>query len=223
MELPHAQLLAPLPPIRDREHLDPQSRTVAVRGDEGLLRAVAALPNLESLWASGVGSTAAKSIGRMTNLRRLVVHDLRASDFTPLTTLTCLESLAVAGSSKIGSLDGLEGLATLRELILFDCSSYSSVEPLRALMSMETLCLEGGFSKMLRIASLAPLSGLHRLVRLRLASLRVEDGLLRPLRELTNLRSVFIAKTFDPDELRSLAAALPEARGEFLDSYRSRS
>jgi hypothetical protein len=38
---------------------------------------------------------------------------------------------------------------------------------------------------------------------------------------LHGLRRVFIAKTFKEKELRSLARALPQARGKFLDEYRS--
>jgi Leucine-rich repeat (LRR) protein len=221
MELPHLQLLAPVPLAVDPERLDAGSRIVAVRGEEHLLDAVATLPELETLWVSGVGAKAAAKIGSLAHLQRLVVHDLRTADLTDWTGLTRLESLLVSGSSKLRSLDGLENLRALSELILFNCSNYRSIEPLRYLKSLRTLCLEGGFSKQLRIASLAPLSELSLLVQLRLASIRVEDGLLQPLHRLENLRSVFIAKNFKSHELRLLARALPAARGEWLDSYRS--
>jgi hypothetical protein len=88
------------------------------------------------------------------------------------------------------------------------------------LLNLETLCLEGGFSKHLRVHSLGPLSVLRLLRRLRLASIRaVEDG-LRPLATLANLQEVFIAATFGRTELQFLAQALPDAKGEFLDTYR---
>jgi hypothetical protein len=57
--------------------------------------------------------------------------------------------------------------------------------------------------------------------RLRLAGIRVVDKSLGPLHGLTALRSVFIAYNFPKPELRALAAALPQAKGEFLDTYRS--
>ena len=90
------------------------------------------------------------------------------------------------------SLDGIEALGRLRTLILFDV---------------------GG-------EDLSPLAGLAGLARLRLASLRVADASLRALHGLLGLRDVFVADMFPPEEMRALAAALPEARGEWLDTYR---
>jgi hypothetical protein len=111
-------------------------------------------------------------------------------------------------------------LVQLRELILFDNCNYSDLRAVEHLLNLETLCLEGGFSKHLSVHSLGPLSALRPLRRLRLASIRaVEDG-LRPLATLANLREVFIAATFGSTELQFLAQALPDAKGEFLDSYR---
>ncbi len=87
---------------------------------------------------------------------------------------------------------------------------------------LETLSIEGGMSdsRPLRVRSLDPLAGLTRLARLRLASLRVADGGLAPLHGLLGLRDVFVADMFSPWEMRALATALPEARGEWLDAYR---
>ena len=91
---------------------------------------------------------------------------------------------------------------------------------LRALPRLQRLCLEGGFSKQLKVDTLEPLAGLAQLKRLRLASIRAADRSLRPLAGLCSLATVFIAGTFPRDELQSLARALPNARGEFLDSAR---
>ena len=104
--------------------------------------------------------------------------------------------------------------------MLFDCSGYTSIEPIRDLTGLTSLCLEGGFSKPIRLASIEAVGSLLSLCRLRLASLRVSDRSLSPLRSLANLRDVFIADAFPAAEFRALARALPLARGQFLDSYR---
>jgi hypothetical protein len=221
MDLPNAQLLAPVPLIEDATALDAAQRVAAIRGEKSLVRAVGMLPHLDFLWVSGVRADAATEIGNFERLRTLVVHDLRTPNLTAWSKLMALDALYIAGSPRLRSLSGLEGLRGLRQLILFDCTNFSEVEPLKGLAALEVLCLEGGFSKELRIASLSPLADLTQLVELRLASLRVEDGSLRPLYSLHGLRRVFIAKTFKDEELRCLARALPHAQGLYLDEYRS--
>ena len=176
--------------------------------------------SLEYLWVSGIREKEVAIVGGMTWLRRLVVHDLRVSTLQAFASLGRLRSLSVAGSPKIKSLNGLERLNGLTELILFDCCNYATIEQIAALASLETLCLEGGLSKPLTIESLEPLARLTELRRLRLASIRVMDQSLRPLHGLDRLRDVFIAKMFPVSELRAAAAALPAAHGEFLDSHR---
>jgi hypothetical protein len=157
----------------------------------------------------------------MIRLRRLVIHNLRVEDLTAFAALTDLQDLSIAGSPKVRSLSGIETLRKLRRLILFDTCNYGDLDAVETLSDLEALCIEGGFSKPLRISTLGPLQQLKNLKRLRLASIRVVDGSLRPLHGLGSLRQVFIAKVFSPDEFRALAAALPQVRGEFVDTFRS--
>jgi hypothetical protein len=220
MELPSAELLAPGPIAPSVAALPPDATVVALSGQARDLADLGGLSRLESVWISGVSDVSARALGRARRLHRLVIHDLRAADFTPFADLSHLQYLAVAGSPGIKSLTGIDRLAALTSLVLFDCCGYSSLEPLSRLGKLETLSLEGGWSKPLRVESLAPLARLSELRALRLASLQVGDKSLRPLQELRRLRQVFIAKVFAPAEFRALAAALPEARGEFVDTYR---
>lgn len=220
MEIPHRQLLAPRPAATTLAEIENGARVAAL---DGRRVEVAGLPPshaLETLWASRVGRDAAVAIGQLPALSRLVIHDYREADLSPLAGLGVLTSLAVAGSPKLRDLAGLERLTGLTELILFDNCNYTHLAPLAGLGHLETLCLEGGFSKPLRVETLAPLAWLTRLRRLRLASIRVEDKSLAPLHGLTALREVFVAATFPKAELAAMAAALPEAGGEFLDSQR---
>lgn len=197
------------------------AKVVAVFGRAKGLARLAASPHLTHLWISGVNAGAAEVVGRMTHLRRLVVHDLKVGDLRPFGTLSGLEDLSVAGSTKLKSIAGVDALTRLRRLVLFDNGPYPDVDALAALDALETLAVEGGFSKSLVIPSLRPLEGLTNLRRLRLASVKVTDGSLKPLHRLSALREVFIARAFSPEEFAALAVALPEARGAWLDSYRS--
>lgn len=219
MEMPHAEVLAPGVLDGDDEAVA-RGEALAVDGRDLKVEELAHLRRLQYLWTSRLPETGAEAVGRLVQLERLVIHEYRPTDLRPLSGLRRLKRLAIVGSPKLRYLAGVEQLRDLRELILFDNCNYSDLQPLSSLARLETLCLEGGFSKSLRVDSLSPLAELRRLRRLRLAGIRVVDKSLRPLQGLTSLRSVFIARNFPKPELRGLAAALPKAKGEFLDSYR---
>jgi hypothetical protein len=121
VDLPHAQLLAPMQVVQDGTALDAQQRVAAIHGDKALVRAAGMLPHLDYLWVSGVRLDAATEIGTFEGLRKLVVHDLRSPDLTAWSKLTQLDALYIAGSPKLRSLSGLEKLRGLRQLILFGC------------------------------------------------------------------------------------------------------
>lgn len=195
--------------------------TVAVYGKAKHLARLKAAANLRHLWVSGVNPVAIEVIGSLASLERLVIHDFRIADLQALASLKNLGALTVVGSPKLRSIAGIEGLVDLRSLVLFDNCNYPDVQPLAGLTRLETLCLEGGFSKRLSLQTLEPLGNLVALRRLRLAAIRVVDRSLRPLHDLRSLREVFIAKAFPPAEFRALGSALPDARGEFVDSFRN--
>jgi hypothetical protein len=220
MDLPHAELLAPTAVVDLVASIPRDAEVAGVFGRAKDLDDLTHKRSLEYLWVSGVREKDVAILGNMTWLRCLVVHDLRISTLQSLASLVGLRSLRIAGSPKIKSLNGLEGLTGLTELILFDCCNYATIEQLGGLATLDTLCLEGGFSKPLRIDSLAPLARLTNLRRLRLASIRVTDRSLQPLHALQSLRDVFIAKVFPDSEFRTAAAALPSAHGQYLDSFR---
>ena len=194
--------------------------TVAAFGRAKGFDRLSSSASLRNLWVSGVNTAVADLIGSLAALQRLVIHDLRVPDLSAFARLEQLEELTIAGSSKLRSLTGVERLRKLRLLVLFDNCNYQDIDRIAGLTNLETLCLEGGFSKHLSLATLQPVRQLIRLRRLRLASLKVADGSLEPLHPLQSLREVFIAKVFAPTEFRSLGDALPDARGEFVDSFR---
>jgi hypothetical protein len=221
MQLPSAELTAPTPIATTIAEVHPAATVASVDGRAADLDQLSSLHRLEELWISRLDELGARAIGGLTHLRKLVIHDLRLSDLRAFASLAALDTLAIAGSPALKSLIGLGSLTGLRTLILFDNCNYRSLDPLASLRTLEVLCLEGGFSKPLRLATLAPLADLRELRRVRLASVRVEDRSLRPIHGLHRLREVFIAKAFPPAEFHALAAALPELRGEHIDSFRA--
>lgn len=222
-ELPAAETHAPLPPVRDLRDVADDAAVVATFGSAKQIERLAALPSLRHLWISGLPEKRVQLLSSLSGLSSLVVHGFRGPSLQPLSGLPQLERLVICGSSRPHSLDGIESLPKLRELLLVLVSGIHDLDPLSAVTGLTTLCVEGGFSKPLRLPSLQPLAPLRSLGRLRLASIRIADRSLQPLHNLAALRDLFIADVFPPDEFRALAAALPDARGEWLDSHRARS
>ncbi len=220
-DMPSLEIRAPMLPTESVSEVPREASVAAVFGRARDFDVLQERQNLEKLWVSGGNASTYEVLGCLKGVRQLVIHNYRAESIEPLAQLTDLTSLAIAGSVKLKSLAGIERLRNLRTLILFANCGYSEIVPLAGLTSLETLCLEGGMAKSLKVESLKPLENLSSLVTLRLASIRVIDKILRPLHALVRLRKIFIANTFAPDELQSLAHALPLAHGEFLDSHRA--
>jgi Leucine-rich repeat (LRR) protein len=219
--IPELEIRAPLLPTQLAAEVPRDASVAAIFGHARDFTALLERQQLEKIWVSGGDENTYKVLGCLSRLRQLVIHNYRNESIKPLAQLTDLTSLAIAGSFKLKSLAGIEKLTNLRTLILFANCGYSEIGPLANLASLETLCLEGGMAKPLKIESLKPLENLRSLVTLRLASIRVKDKSLRSLHALVHLRKIFIADTFAADDLRSLAHALPLARGDFLDSHRT--
>ena len=110
-----------------------------------------AISNLHRLKYLYIGSsTRVESIEPLTalvSLRRLDIENFKlVSDFSPLTTMTWLESLAIAGSmwsrQKVDSLEPLSQMTWLKSLAV-DTSHVKSLRPLAQLTSLESLDVDG--------------------------------------------------------------------------------
>ncbi len=118
-----------------------------------------------------------------------VMEDL--SDLSNLTKLTSLQL-----NVPVASLDGLENLTKLRELLLYSNSPYTNVDALAGLTELVTLNLPSRPSSYDQ-PTLPPidLSGLKNLTKLQSLTINnnIED--LEPLRDLTELRSLRISSS----------------------------
>lgn len=220
-DLPSAELRAPSAPLSDLSGVPATADTLAAYGNAKHLDRLLLLASLQRAWLSGVPERTMQLLSSLRRLESLVVFGYRAPTFSALRPLSTINSLAIVGSSQLRSLAGVEALLHLQSLLLVDCTRIKDLEPLRHLPELQTLILEGGISKELRLPSLWPLAPLVTLRRLRLASIRVDDRSLEPLQGLTQLRDVFFADVFPRNEFRRLAAALPQASGDWLDHYRA--
>ena len=167
-------------------------------------------------------------IGSLTNLTGLNFNANQINDITPLANLTNLTSLSLSGNV----LYDLTPLTNLTNLIALDLgrTQISDITALENLHNLTALDLVGNL-----IEDISPLSGLYNLIWLNIGSTQFHEPNpvtdIAPLKELTNLRYVFLGGgfnrhyhhaglnrylMFNDDQMDELIAALPNCN---FDSF----
>ena len=122
-------------------------------------------------------------LARLTSLKRMSLYGTRTENLSPLAGLTSLTQLQIANNKTLSDVSPLAGLINLEWLDLHRCDSLSDLSPLAGLTKLEYLNLN--HTRRVSDYSLAPLSGLTGLRRLRLAENRISD--VSPLSGLIDL------------------------------------
>jgi len=136
-----------------------------------------------------------------SDARGLVVFSWRFPDLRPLRAVAGrLHVLKISGAPQLATLDGVELVPELQELVL------------------ATPTGSAGSGRLIRVASFAPLEKLTALRRLILQGVRPDDLDLAPIRRMLQLREVDVdgGPEFSLEDYARLAAALPHATGRCL-------
>jgi hypothetical protein len=139
-----------------------------------------------------------------------------------LAQLTNLKVLSLYENTRICSLAGIEALQKLQILSLANFPVAVVLDPLCSCKDLRSLWLSGTTWAAMRVPSLQPLAGLTNLERLMLPSVRVKDKKLTPLHSLAKLVETNLPNFFPASEFVALAAAVPSARGKWLDFHASK-
>jgi len=174
-----------------------------------------ARPSLRRLIAGGIDDRTLAYVGRATGLEHLSVLGSRITNLRPLATLHRLRLFDVNVSSRLRTLDGIEGLSSLEYLAMSNCSGALDVAAVARLRRMKVIFLSGFMHTPMRIDSLAPLSDLTDLRVLQLQAVRVRDRSLAPLHGLIKLHRLDLPRFFPAREIDALADALPSAQGNW--------
>ncbi|HKW00655.1 MAG TPA: leucine-rich repeat domain-containing protein [Vicinamibacterales bacterium] len=168
---------------------------------------------LRQLGASGFDDECLRVVGRIASLEHLQLMNLKVSDLRAISGLRRLRTLSISVGSRLKSLDGIE---TLRHLELFSAwhvPRLASIQAVERLAGLRVLFLAGGMYRPIRVPSLAPLAGARGLLSLTLSGFRVADRSLAPLAHLRSVRILELPLHFAAEEFKTLATALPHARG----------
>jgi hypothetical protein len=142
---------------------------------------------LEKLFLNRYKGHSSEPFGQLINLKELSILNGPIREIVSLQKLQQLESLRLAGLSKLNSLEGVEVLSTLRHLEIDGCRGISNVEPLSQLQGLKLLEISD-MGTIASLYSLRELTGLQKL--LFPGSTNIVDGDLSVLSSLKNLRVI---------------------------------
>jgi hypothetical protein len=195
--------------------VDPEAADVVFRREGASHVGLHRYTAIRRLWASKVDTAFLDEIAAMPALETLSLQRVTAIGLQPLARLRQLRRLIVRDATRVVDLEWTRALA-LESLALENLRSVCSLEPLAEQHGLRALGVEGAMWSAMRVHSLEPLRNLERLEYLFLTNLRVRDGSLRPLHDLTRLRFLQCARYYDHSEFAALAVARPELEGNWL-------
>jgi hypothetical protein len=169
------------------------------------------------LWLYSVNQEFLEELVDISTIEQLYIEGITATDLTPLHGLKRLRRLVLIGGTKIQSVNWVAGLPPLEALAIENFKRVNDLDPLGALTSLSALGVEGSIWTRMRVASLAPLAGLHGLRSLFLTNLTASDRGLRHLHSLARLEVLQIGALFPDEEFVRLRHALPRLRCDWFE------
>jgi hypothetical protein len=147
----------------------------------------------------------------------LFVDRPRARDLSPLSSLR-LSNFSVSYPSYVKDWSFLSSFSSLVRLVLANTLSIQDLEPVREFLNLEVLMVSGGYSKVLKLPSLSPLSSLRRLKVIALAAVRFECWELDCLLNLPELCVFDCPLQWPKNEVMKLARHKPQLISNALET-----
>jgi len=213
---PLYELVVPRRPIFEDVSLAPPDATfIATRGTAAHVAKIPELDELEALWANPASPELFRACAKAPRLRAIYVcHFKRLSDIQ-LAGAPSVEHLMLGWAPQLVDLGFLRELPALRTIYLEDMKRVD-LATLPELPNVTRLHLGGGMWSTLKVESLEPLTRLPQLRYVRLSNARPNDGRLRPLATLRELRELYLPNFFELEEVARLAGALPHVASNTL-------
>lgn len=198
-------------PAKDVAAIPRDARIGRLHGSAKGLKQLSERDSLEYLDVWRPGSKILDAIGRLPRLRVLQLHEVNAPSLAPLAALQELQALTCSGRRILRDVTALSSLPRLRVLHV-SLPGLDQLDQIGDLVQLRALGI--GADNSSSIASLAPLARLRELRHFSMGGLGVVDGSLRPLAELSKLRTLRLQTSrFTIEEFAELAAGIPEAEG----------
>lgn len=166
--------------------------------------------NFKKAWINSIPSRDMEKIVPLLNVGYLSIYNVQAKDLSLLEGLDKCETLLLEWNSKADKLWDFKKTKQIKHLAIRDFSKIVDLYPLADAFNIENLAIEGGLYKQMKVLSLKPLASLKNLKTLRLANIRVLDNSLDHLKELKNLRKLWLSNQFSTEDFARLSVELPK-------------
>ncbi len=161
-----------------------------------------------------------KVLAKLPKLRHLDLSLSRATELPSLKPLKQLRVLVLYSFPKLETLEFLRGMVHLHSLCLSEVMAAGDLSPVGTLRDLREFEIDGTLHKIKFVDSLAPLGKLKRLRFLLLAcAVKQENRTLRPLAKLKELKQLIIGGKHFQHEYDWLLDRLPQLPGINLGTF----
>jgi hypothetical protein len=177
-------------------------------------------PAIDTVYLSSATQSQFDAIAQRIDPVSLILEMVKADDFSLLQRMKRLRNLIIDANARLETLDFLMPLAGLEHLELKAIKAPLALQPLGTLAGLETLVLDGGFSRIMKARSVAPLAKLQNVTKLVMTAIRFDDPSLAPLADMRALKSLTLTYYFPTESYAELYAARPDITCDQLAPYK---
>ncbi len=205
--------------IEDLAKLDGPPSILSLPGKAKNIARLAEWPSIDDVRLSSATQQQFDSLAALIDPVSLMLDCVRADDFSALPRMSRLRNLVIDSNARLADLDFLTPLQELESLELRAIKQPLDLTPLAQLTGLRRLVIDGGFSRVMKAKSVAPLAALKQVTTLQLVAVRFEDQSLAPLAEMTALTDLQITNFFPVEAYAELHALRPDIKSDRLAPY----
>ncbi len=205
--------------IDDLAKLDRGPDQISIPGNVKNPEKMAEWPAIDDVYLSSATQKQFEKLAPLLDPVCLTLDMVKTDNFEALSNMKRLDKLVIDSNARITTLDFLVPLTGLRRLELRALKNTLDLQPLGQLTGLQSLILDGGFSRTMKAKSVAPLADLKNVVDMELVAIRFDDQSLAAVAEMSALETLRITNYFPTESYAELCALRPDIQCDRLAPY----